>query len=81
MGIRYTPKMKTRGRAKLFYSWKNSDVKYESQIPFIVQIRFVHCVHELSLFLGTCTFLGKQDSLDVGQDASLSDGNASEEFV
>ena len=30
---------------------------------------------------GTNTFPGKQDSLDVGQDASLSDGNASEELV
>ena len=79
MGIRYTPKMKTRGSAKLFYSWKNSDVKYGSQVLFIVQN--VHCVHELGLFLGSCTFLGKQDSLDIGQDTSLSDGNASEEFV
>ena len=35
----------------------------------------------LSLFLGTSTLLGKQNSLDVGQDATLSNGNASEELV
>ena len=34
-----------------------------------------------SLFLGTSTLLGKQNSLDVGQDATLSNGNASEELV
>ena len=42
---------------------------------------FGKIVRELSLLLGTSTFLGKQDGLDVGQDASLSDGDASEEFV
>ena len=41
----------------------------------------LNIVHELGLFLGTCTFLGKQDGLDVGQDASLSDGNASEKLI
>ena len=34
-----------------------------------------------SLFLGTSTLLGKQHSLDVWQDATLSNGNASEELV
>ena len=41
----------------------------------------LNIVHELGLFLGTGTFLGKQDSLDVGQDATLSNSNASKEFV
>ena len=42
---------------------------------------FGKIVRELSLLLGTSTFLGKQDGLDVGQNATLSDSHASEEFV
>ena len=42
---------------------------------------FGKIVRDLCLLLGTSTLLGKQDGLDVGQDTSLSDGDASEEFV
>merc|ERR1719341_1637709 len=34
-----------------------------------------------SLFLGTCTFLGQEDSLDVGQDTALGNGHTSQQLV
>ena len=35
----------------------------------------------LGLLLGTSTLLGQQHCLDVGQDAALGDGNASQKLV
>ena len=75
--------MEARERARpLKQAAINSGVSidYESHI-YCEEALYSNIVHRLSLFLGTCTFLGKQDSLDVGQDTPLGNSNTSEEFV
>ena len=38
-------------------------------------------VHQLGFLLGTCTFLGEENGLDVRQNSTLGDGHASQELV